>query len=168
MTATFSILNTAERLPETNDSGLRAPSDIFRRKAAEYPVPAEEPSPSERPAAGESAPAEKPDGLRDRTERFLDQAAPFLTRHQEQIIAAAAGGLDAAHVAECRYYLRRARLAAGKAPEPAGPGSKILDLVQDYLEASHLPPLQMEIVLLLARGYDARTISEAEYLLSRV
>ena len=91
------------------------------------------------------APA-KPDRLRDQTERFLEQAAPYLTRHQEQIIAAAARGLDAKGVAECRYYLGRASLIADSAPEPAGPGSPVLDLVQGYVETSRLEPLQMEIV----------------------
>ena len=67
-------------------------------------------------------------------------------------------------MAECRYYLGRASLIADSAPEPAGPGSP----VQGYVETSRLEPLQMEIILLLARGYDARTIGEAGYLLARV
>lgn len=71
-------------------------------------------------------------------------------------------------MAECRYYLGRASLIADSAPEPAGPGSPVLDLVQGYVETSRLEPLQMEIILLLARGYDARTIGEAGYLLARV
>lgn len=173
MPATFSVLKTKQRLPEENDSGQETPvifrefpadTDVSRTDISGETVHAESPGQKE-DSSGVSA---KPDRLRDQTERFLDQAAPYLTRCQEQIIAAAAGGLDAKGVAECRYYLARAGLVSDRAPDPAGPGSPVFDLVQGYVETSHLPPLQMEIILLLARGYDARTIGEAEYLLSRI
>ena len=173
MSATFSVLKTEQQFTEENDSG-RGASVIFGNfpgdaRAPRTDIPEKisraESQGQEEDSSG--APA-KPDRLRDQTERFLEQAAPYLTRHQEQIIAAAARGLDAKGVAECRYYLGRASLIADSAPEPAGPGSPVLDLVQGYVETSRLEPLQMEIILLLARGYDARTIGEAGYLLARV
>lgn len=173
MSATFSVLKTEQRLPEESDSG-QTPSVIFSHfsgdtKASRTEAPEKMSRSESQGQEGDSSGASaKPDRLRDQTERFLEQAAPYLTRHQEQIIAAAARGLDAKGVAECRYYLGRASLIADSAPEPAGPGSPVLDLVQGYVETSRLEPLQMEIILLLARGYDARTIGEAVYLLARV
>ena len=117
MSATFSVLKTEQRLPEESDSG-QTPSDIFShisrdtkasRTEAPEKISRSESQGQEGDSSGASA---KPDRLRDQTERFLEQAAPYLTRHQEQIIAAAARGLDAKGVAECRYYLGRARLIA--------------------------------------------------------
>lgn len=151
MSATFSVLKTEQQFTEENDSG-RGASVIFGNfpgdaRAPRTDIPEKisraESQGQEEDSSG--APA-KPDRLRDQTERFLEQAAPYLTRHQEQIIAAAARGLDAKGVAECRYYLGRASLIADSAPEPAGPGSPVLDLVQGYVETSRLEPLQMEIV----------------------
>ena len=41
-------------------------------------------------------------------------------------------------------------------------------MAENTKEEAKSQPLQMEIILLLARGYDARTIGEAVYLLARV
>ena len=94
MSATFSVLKTEQQFTEENDSG-RGASVIFGNfpgdaRAPRTDIPEKisraESQGQEEDSSG--APA-KPDRLRDQTERFLEQAAPFLTRHQEQIIAAA-------------------------------------------------------------------------------
>lgn len=110
------------------------------------------------------------DTLYDRAMLFLEGADDMLTYHQAELVRVACYGFDKeGPLHEAQYLLNRAsRLAAERDPERPVE-DRFNDYIMDFVEreSEHLSYLEAEFVRRAARGLDARSIVELQYLLDR-
>ncbi len=106
----------------------------------------------------------------DAAMNFLEGAENMFTYHQAELIRLTCRGLSSTGALdEAQYVLDRARALAQHRPASRHVNDTFNDYVMDFVEheAAHLTYAEAEIVRRAARGCDADTVQEIQYLLDR-
>lgn len=121
-------------------------------------------------AAGLQTPGNKTQSVDDRAMAFIEHAEKRLTYHQSELIRLTCQGLnDVSALDAVQYLIDRAFRVADHNETSLDISDSFNDDIMDFVEheAGHLTYVEAEIIRRAARGRDADTLQEIQYLINR-